>query len=165
MYLAELPWRRGCTVIRGAQRGLFSFLSVFFNKAPFIWPHSHWLEATTVMRLFHQYFVPKICFFGPNAWGPVKIPLHDNLMILYSILVYILPFTQAHIPVCLDGTIIDSSTILVTICITVVMLGYDWWLCMVLINIISVQYSGGLLPDFILLTQGYYQWGTRLNTM
>ena len=25
------------------------------------------------------------------------------------------------------------------------------------INIISVQYSGGLLPDIILLTQGYYQ--------
>ena len=60
----------------------------------------------------------------------------------------------------------DSSTILVTtylVCITVVMLGYDWWLCMV-INI-SVQYSGGLLPDIILLTQGYYQWGTHLNTM
>ena len=47
--------------------------------------------------------------------------------------------------------------------ITVVMLGYDWWLCMV-INI-SVQYNDGLLPDIILLTQGYYQWGTRLNTM
>ena len=30
---------------------------------------------------------------------------------------------------------------------------------------ISVQYSGGLLPDIILLAQGYYQWGTRLNTM
>ena len=43
------------------------------------------------------------------------------------------------------------------------MLGYDWWLCMV-INV-SVQCSGGLLPDIILLTQGYYQWGTRLNTM
>ena len=42
---------------------------------------------------------------------------------------------------------------------TVVMLEYDWWLRMV-INI-SVQYSGGLLPDIILLTQGYYQWGTR----
>ena len=36
-------------------------------------------------------------------------------MILYSILVDILLFTQAPIPVCLDGTIIDSSsTILVT---------------------------------------------------
>ena len=35
----------------------------------------------------------------------------------------------------------------------VVMLGYDWWLCMV-INI-SVQQNGGLLPDIILLTQGY----------
>ena len=42
------------------------------------------------------------------------------------------------------------------------MLGYDWWLCMV-INI-SVQYNGGLLPDIILLTHGYYHWGTRLNT-
>ena len=30
---------------------------------------------------------------------------------------------------------------------------------------ISVQYSGGPLPDIIPLTQGYYQWGTRLNTM
>ena len=29
---------------------------------------------------------------------------------------------------------------------------------------ISVQYNGGLLPDIILLTQGYYHWGTRLNT-
>ena len=47
--------------------------------------------------------------------------------------------------------------------ITLVMLWYDWWLRMV-INV-SVQDSGGLLPDIILLTQGYYQWGTRLNTM
>ena len=30
---------------------------------------------------------------------------------------------------------------------------------------ISVQYSGGLLPDIILLTQGYNQWGTRVITM
>ena len=77
-------------------------------------------------------------------------------------LAYILLFTQASIPVCLDGTIIDSSTILVTMyyCGYV---EYDWWLCMV-INI-SVQYNGGLLPDIILLTQGHYQWGTRLNTI
>ena len=30
---------------------------------------------------------------------------------------------------------------------------------------ISVQHNGGLLPDIILLTQGYYHRGTRLNTM
>ena len=30
---------------------------------------------------------------------------------------------------------------------------------------ISVQYNGGFLPDIILLTQGYYHWETRLNTM
>ena len=49
------------------------------------------------------------------------------------------------------------STVLLysLLCITVVRLGYDWWLYMV-INI-SVQYSGGLLPDIILLTQCYYQ--------
>ena len=26
---------------------------------------------------------------------------------------------------------------------------------------ISVQYNGGLLPDIVLLTQGYYHRGTR----
>ena len=30
---------------------------------------------------------------------------------------------------------------------------------------IRVQYNGGLLPDIILLTQGYYRRGTRLNIM
>ena len=30
---------------------------------------------------------------------------------------------------------------------------------------ISVQNNGGLLPDNMLLTQGYYQWGARLNIM
>ena len=31
---------------------------------------------------------------------------------------------------------------------------------------VSVQYNGGLLPDIILLTQGYYHHrGTRLDTM
>ena len=33
------------------------------------------------------------------------------------------------------------------------------------INTISVQYNGEFLPDIILLTQGYYHWGTSLNTM
>ena len=36
--------------------------------------------------------------------------------------------------------------------------------CCMMINI-SVQYNGGFLPDIILLTQGYYHWRTRLNTM
>ena len=80
---------------------------------------------------------------------------------------YILLFTQAPILVWFDGTNIDISTILLqcTTTATVVMLGYDWGLCMV-INVISVQYNGGFLPDIILLTtQGYYHWGTRLNIM
>ena len=32
------------------------------------------------------------------------------------------------------------------------------------INISSVQYNGGFLPDIILLTQSYLR-GTRVNTM
>ena len=31
--------------------------------------------------------------------------------------------------------------------------------------VINIKYNGGLLPDIILLTQGYYDRGTRLNTM
>ena len=91
-------------------------------------------------------------------------------MALYSILTsgflsYILLFTQAPIVVWFDGTIIDiiSTILLQCTTTTVVMLGYDWWLCMV--TNISVQYNGGFLPDIILLTQGYYHWGTRLSTM
>ena len=33
------------------------------------------------------------------------------------------------------------------------------------INISVLQYNGVFLPDIILLTQGYYHRGTRLNTM
>ena len=33
------------------------------------------------------------------------------------------------------------------------------------INVSGVQYSGGFLPDLILLTQCYYHRGTRLNAM
>ena len=63
-----------------------------------------------------------------------------------------------------DGTIIDITILVNYVLQWLYMLGYDWWLCMV-INI-SVQYNDGLLLDIILLTQGYYHhWGTRLNTM
>ena len=30
---------------------------------------------------------------------------------------------------------------------------------------INVNDNGGSLPDIILLTQGYYRWGTHLNAM
>ena len=77
---------------------------------------------------------------------------------------YILLFTKAPILVWFDGTIIDITSTILLQCTTVVMLGYDWWLCIV-INI-SVQCNGEFLPEIIiLLTQGYYHWGTRLNTM
>ena len=79
---------------------------------------------------------------------------NDIVQYTSGFLSYILLFTQAPILVWLDGTIIDISTDLVTMYYTVVMLGYDWWLCM-MINI-SVQYNGGFLPDIILLIQGYF---------
>ena len=41
---------------------------------------------------------------------------------------------------------------------------FVWCPCMA-INVVSVQYNGGLLPDIILLTQCYYHRGTRLNAM
>ena len=85
---------------------------------------------------------------------------------------YILLFTQALIILVSYGSMVLLSTFISTIilltmyCTTtvIIVMGYDWWLCM-MINI-SIQYNGGLLPDIILLTQGYYHyWGTRLNTM
>ena len=42
------------------------------------------------------------------------------------------------------------------------------WICSESVNVRKQQqqqYSDGLLPDIIMLNQGYYQWGTRLNTM
>ena len=33
------------------------------------------------------------------------------------------------------------------------------------INVVSVQYNGGLLPEIRLLTQRYYHRGTHLNVM
>ena len=39
-----------------------------------------------------------------------------------------------------------------------------FWCPYMAINV-SVQYNGGLLPDIILLTQCYYDSGTRLNAM
>ena len=78
----------------------------------------------------------------------------------------ILLFTQAPILVWFVGTVIDIIKLyypLNYVLHTAFMFCYDWWLCMV-INI-NVQHNGGFLPDIILLTQGYYHRGTRLNTM
>ena len=40
-----------------------------------------------------------------------------------------------------------------------------FWCPSMTIDIISVQYNGGLLPDIILLTQWYFHRGTRINAM
>ena len=69
MYLAELAWRRGCSVIRGAPRGLFSFLS---NKALFgLFPLASSKSCDGFISIL--YFVPKTFFFGPSGvYGPFK---------------------------------------------------------------------------------------------
>ena len=79
---------------------------------------------------------------GPDC--VVMCNLINTYIHTYSILVYNLLFTQALIRVCLDGTIIDSMTILVTMyyCGYV---GYDWWLCMV-INISVYSITVGFSP-------------------
>ena len=41
---------------------------------------------------------------------------------------------------------------------------FFWCPCMA-INVVSVQYDDGLLPDIILLTQCYFHRGTRLNAI
>ena len=46
----------------------------------------------------------------------------------------------------------------------VLFLCFVWCPCMA-INVVSVQYNGGLLPDIVLLTKCYYHRGTRLNAM
>ena len=87
------------------------------------------------------------------------------MAILYSILVDLSPtFYCLPKPLFLYGSIVLLSTLLVlsSYSVTMIMLGYESWLCMV-INI-SVQYNGGFLPDIILLTQGYYHyWGNSLT--
>ena len=72
MYLAELPWRRGCSVIRGAPRWLFSFLSVFSNKSSFGLP----LIGQQLQSCdgFTSVSVHKI-YFSTQVWGaPLNRP-------------------------------------------------------------------------------------------
>ena len=44
------------------------------------------------------------------VFAPFEYPCTTNLRKLYSIIAYILLFTQAPVPVCLDGTIIESRS-------------------------------------------------------
>ena len=65
-----------------------------------------------------------VCFFPPQPGDAQKVHVRSVFFVKYPcmtindiiqcVLMHILLFNQAHIPVCLDGTIIDSSTILVT---------------------------------------------------
>ena len=48
--------------------------------------------------------------------------------------------------------------------VSVLFLLFFWCPCMT-INVVSVQYNGGLLPDIILLTQCYYHRGTHSNAI
>ena len=65
-----------------------------------------------------------------------------------------------------------GSMALLSYIITTLLIMYYIVFCFVLFGVpacmainVSVQYSGGLLPDIILLTQGYYHRGIRLNAM
>ena len=57
----------------------------------------------------------------------------------------------------------DGVLLLTRYIVSVLFLVFFWCLCMA-INVVSVQYNGGLLRDIIiLLTQCYFHRGTRLN--
>ena len=56
------------------------------------------------------------------------------------------------------------SCLMVYYIVSVLFLLFFWCPCMA-INVVSVQYNGGLLPDIILLTQCYYHRGSRLNAI
>ena len=81
--------------------------------------------------------------------------LPDNLLLTQALIIVVW-FDGTIIIMLLKKNLNAPRPIILTFC-------YVWWLCMA-INI-SVQYNGGLLPDIILLTQGYYPRGTRLNAM
>ena len=110
-----------------------------------------------------------INYIDPHVWTPVfcicvfvwgQCMAINNVVVQYKNRCHLV-VTQAPIFVWFDGTIIDIGIILLTMYYSVFC--YVWCPCMV-INI-SVQYNGGLLPDIILLTQGCYHRGTRLNAM
>ena len=88
-----------------------------------------------------------------------------NVIVQYNggFLPDILLLIQAPTFVWFDGTIIVYYYYPLNYVLQCLLFCYAWWLCMA-INI-SVQYNDGFLPDIILLTQGYYHRGTRLNTM
>ena len=88
-----------------------------------------------------------------------------NLSVQYNggFLTDILLLTQAPIFLWFDGNIIlllpcQLYTTVSSVVLCLVALHGDY-------NNISAQYNGGLLPDIIVFTQGYYHRGTRLNTM
>ena len=63
-----------------------------------------------------------------------------------------------------DGIITVITTFLFMYCSIVFCFCCVSWLPGMAINV-SVQYNDGSLSGIILLTQGYYHWGTHLNAM
>ena len=53
----------------------------------------------------------------------------------------------------------------VVVCTTMFLFVIFFLVSLDAINVGSVQYNGGLLPDIILSTQGYYHRGTRFYAM
>ena len=87
-----------------------------------------------------------------------------NVFVQYNggLLPDILLLTQAPISVWFDDTFIVYYHYPLSYVLHCLLFCFVWWLCMAINT--SVQYNGGLFPDIVLLTQGYYHRGTRLNT-
>ena len=78
--------------------------------------------------------------------NPFKIPCSGFVFIIYS----------------LCNSILLRPCVMVYYIVSGVLLIFFWCPCMA-INVSSVQYNGGLLPDIILLTQYYFHRGARLK--
>ena len=90
MYLAELPWRRGCSVIRCAPRGLFSFLSVFLITlylASLPLASSYSRVAVSSVFWAHNFF-----FSAQTRGAPLSLQMVFSPLFVETLLIYILRF-------------------------------------------------------------------------
>ena len=78
-----------------------------------------------------------------------------NLTRLIHTLLYVMTIIRTYI----------HTTIFDDVLYVVFVLFLLYFLCPCMAINVSIQYNGGLLPDIILLTQCYYNRGTRLNAM
>ena len=126
-----------------------------YTRYQFLWPVVH---SRPPISMNCRYILSGIFYRNNNRASRVFCVLCNILAwqlmvpVLYSILVAFSPtFYCLPNPLFLYGSMVLLSTlVLSSYNVLQCLLGYGWWLCMVID--VSVQYNGGFLPDIILLT-------------